>query len=504
VGIPTESFEGEKRVAITPKNVEQLVKVGFAVVVEKGAGTGSKISDHEYEKAGATIVDNSAALGADLVLKVRAPTLEEADKMKAGARLYSFIYPARNEELVARLQKNQITTFGMECVPRISRAQVFDALSSMANISGYKAVIEAANHFGRFFTGQITAAGKVPPAKVLVVGAGVAGLAAIATAKSMGAIVRGFDTRPAAREQVQSLGAEFLEVDYEEDGTGTGGYAKEMSPGFIAAEMALFKKQAADVDVIITTALIPGRPAPKLILQEAVDVMKPGSVLVDLAAEAGGNICVTKPGEVYKYNDITVIGLTDFPSRLPTQASTLYGNNITKLVLSMCDVKASTYYIDLADEVTRGSIILLDSEKLWPAPRVEAPPAAPKPQHTVVAVAPPNPFVTALKRVLTISAGASIVLGVGYSVPPSFMASMTTFALAFIVGYQVVWGVTPALHSPLMSVTNAVSGIVAVGGMVLMGGGYFPSTLSQALAATAVLIASINIFGGVRIPFFCR
>jgi len=503
IGVPKETFDGEKRVALAPANVTQLVKAGFSVVVEKGAGLNAQFDDALFEAAGAKIVDTTTAFGADIVLKIRAPRKradgkDEADLFKAGSRLYSFIYPAENDALVKKLQKNKVTTFGMECVPRISRAQAFDVLSSMANISGYKAVVEAASHFERYLAGKITAAGKVQPAKVLVIGVGVAGLSAIGTAKSMGAVVRAFDTRPTVKEQIESLGAEALVVDYEEDGTGQGGYAKEMSPGFIAAEMALFKKQAAEVDIVITTALIPGKPAPKLWLKEAVDVMKPGSVLVDLAAESGGNIEVTKPGEIYKYNDnITVIGLTDFPSRFATQSSSLWGNNITKLLFSMCDTKAGTYFIDLNDEVTRGTIILQEDNLLWPQPKpVSAPASTPSKIVAKVEAAPPNPLSTAIKRIAFVSGSVAALAALGLTCPPAFMASITTFSLAAIVGYQVVWGVQPALHSPLMSVTNAVSGIVAVGGLVLMGGGFFPGSVSQALAASSVFIASINIFGG--------
>jgi len=502
IGVPKETFDGEKRVALTPANVAQLIKTGFSVVVEKGAGSNAKLTDASYEQAGAKIVDTNTAFSADIVLKIRAPRQRpdgkhEADLMKAGARLYSFIYPTENGDLVKHLQKNKITTFGMECVPRISRAQSFDVLSSMASISGYKAVVEAASHFERYFAGKITAAGKVPPAKVLIIGVGVAGLAAIGTAKSMGAVVRAFDTRPAVREEIESLGAEALKVDFEEDGTGQGGYAKEMSPGFIAAEMALFKKQAAECDIVITTALIPGKKAPVLFLKEAVDVMKPGSVLVDLAAEAGGNIEVTKPGEIYKYgNDITVIGLTDFPSRFSTQASSLWGNNVTKLVLSMCDTKTGTYFIDLNDEVTRGTIILQEDTLLWPQPKPVSAPAPPKTKIAKVEAPPPNPFATAVKRMGLVFGTFGAMAAIGFTCPPAFMAGVTTFSLAAIVGYQVVWGVQPALHSPLMSVTNAVSGIVAVGGLVLMGGGILPSTTAEALAALSVFIATINIFGG--------
>jgi NAD(P) transhydrogenase len=503
IGVPKETFQGEKRVALTPANVTQLIKAGFTVVVEKGAGVEAQLSDASFTDAGAKIVDTNTAFGADIVLKIRAPRQRsdgkhEADLMKAGSRIYSFIYPADNKDLIEKLTKNKVTTFGMECVPRISRAQAFDVLSSMANISGYKAVVEAASHFERYLAGKITAAGKVQPAKVLIIGVGVAGLSAIGTAKSMGAVVRAFDTRPTVKEQIESLGAEALAVNYVEDGTGEGGYAKEMSPGFIAAEMALFKKQAAEVDIVITTALIPGKKAPVLFLKEAVDVMKPGSVLVDLAAEAGGNIEVTRPGEVYKYKDsITVIGLTDFPSRFATQSSSLWGNNVTKLLFSMCDTKTGTYFIDLNDEVTRGTIILQEGTLLWPQPRPQsAPAAAPAKVVAKIEAAPADPFKTKLKQVSLIFGGVAGMAVLGVTCPPAFMASVTTFSLAAIVGYQVVWGVQPALHSPLMSVTNAVSGIVAVGGLVLCGGGFVPHTLSQCLAAASVFIASINIFGG--------
>jgi NAD(P) transhydrogenase len=385
----------------------------------------------------------------------------------------------------------------MDCIPRISRAQVFDALSSMANISGYKAVIEAAHHFGRFFPGQITAAGKVPPAKMLVIGVGVAGLAAIQTAKTLGAVVRAFDTRPETKEQVVSVGGEFLEITLKEDGSGQGGYAKEMSPEFIAAEMALFHKQAKEVDIIITTAAIPGKPAPKLIKKEHVLAMKAGSVIVDLAAETGGNCELTKPGEVYKTeNGVTVVGLYDFPSRLPTQSSTLYGNNVTKFLLSMTNTKAGYFNVDLKDEVVRGAIVCQKGTKLWPAPPIAAPPAQPKPQKIVAAKKEENPFMARVKQVALYSVGMASVFGIGLTAPPDFIASLTVFSLALICGYHTVWGVVPALHSPLMSVTNAISGIVAVGGLVLMGGSLVPHTITQTIAAIAVMIASLNIFGG--------
>jgi len=368
VGVPKESFQNEKRVSITPENVKQLLKAGYkAVLVEKGAGEGAKFSDGDYVNAGATIVSNTEAFQADIVLKVRGPLpiqngKNEVDLLKPTGHLISLLFPGINPPVVEALQKKNVTSFAMDCIPRISRAQVFDALSSMANISGYKAVIEAAHHFGRFFPGQITAAGKVPPAKLLVIGVGVAGLAAIQTAKTLGAVVRAFDTRPETKEQVVSVGGEFLEVSMKEDGSGQGGYAKEMSPEFIAAEMALFHKQAKEVDIIITTAAIPGKPAPKLIKKEHVLAMKAGSVIVDLAAETGGNCELTKPGEVYRTeNGVTVVGLYDFPSRLPTQSSTLYGNNVTKFLLSMTNTKGDTLILILK---TKLFVVLLYVRKV--------------------------------------------------------------------------------------------------------------------------------------------
>jgi len=500
VGVPKEIYRDEKRVALTPENVSLLKKKGFKVIkVQSKAGDGSKFSDEQYQKAGATITTAEDSYEADIVMKVRAPQeiasgKHEASLLKEKGTLLSFIYPGQNSSLVDLLAKRKATVIAMDCVPRITRAQGFDALSSMANIAGYKAVIEAANHFGRFFTGQITAAGKVPPAKVLIIGAGVAGLSAIATAKSMGAIVRAFDTRPSVKEQVQSLGAEFLEVNIKESGDGIGGYAKVMSKEFIEAEMKLFAEQCKEVDIIITTALIPGKPAPKLISKEMIESMKDGSVVVDLASEAGGNIEVTRPHELYVHKGVTVIGYTDFPSRLPTQSSTLYSNNITKLLLSM---GTKNYFdVDLNDEVVRGSIILKEGNLLWPPPSPVQPPIAPVKPKEVVKQVVQDPWKSTLKDVTFASAALTGLLTLGYSAPPGFATSLTTFSLAAIIGYKVVWGVTPALHSPLMSVTNAVSGLVAVGGMLLMGGGFLPSTTAQVLAASAVFISSINIFGG--------
>lgn len=479
-----------------PAAIQTLTKKGFTVNVEENAGLGANFLNDDFAAAGANIVSRDESYQTDFVLKVRAPTAEEVGYFRDGNTLFSFIYPAQNKDLLDKMAAKKLTVFGMECVPRISRAQVFDALSSMANISGYKSVVEAANHFGRFFTGQITAAGKVPPAKVLVIGGGVAGLSAVGTAKNLGAIVRAFDTRAAVKEQVQSMGAEFLEVTLEESGEGAGGYGKEMSAEFIKAEMELFAKQAKDVDIIISTALIPGKPAPKLISREMVESMKPGSVVVDLAAETGGNIETTKPGEIYRYNDVTHIGYTDLPSRLPTQSSTLYANNISKLLMSFGE--KDHYYLDMADDVARGSIVLKEGEMMWPPPQIKDPsPPAQPPKEEVAPPPPPNYFNETMKDSLMYTSGLGSILGLGVLAPTAaFTTMMTTFSLAGIVGYHTVWGVKPALHSPLMSVTNAISGITAVGGLLLMGGGYYPSNTAQALAATAAFISSINIGGG--------
>ncbi|KAF9885398.1 hypothetical protein FE257_012920 [Aspergillus nanangensis] len=505
VGIPRETFPQERRVAITPQNVALLLKKGFArVLVERGAGEEAQLLDEAYEKAGATLVDNTAIWSeSNIILKVRSPREEgpinEVAALRQGSTVISFLYPAQNKPLVEKLAARGVTSFAMDMVPRISRAQVFDALSSMANIAGYKAVLEASNHFGRFLTGQVTAAGKVTRfVDVLVIGAGVAGLSAIASARRMGAIVRGFDTRAAVREQVQSLGAEFIEVEMTEEGSGQGGYAKEMSPEFIEAEMKLFMEQAREVDIIITTALIPGKPAPKLITKEMVAAMKPGSVIVDLAAEAGGNCEATVPGQSTTYKDVTVIGYTDFPSRLPTQSSTLYSNNITKYLLSMAPQDKS-FGVDLNDEVVRGSIVTSNGEILPPAPR-PAPPPAPKVEAATPAAAKEElaitPWQKVTRDVATISAGMGTALALGKAAGPIFMGNMMTFGLTGLIGYRAVWGVAPALHSPLMSVTNAISGMVGIGGFFIMGGGYVPTTVPEYLGAASVLLAFMNVSGG--------
>ena len=501
--MPRETYPEERRVAITPANVALLLKKGFSrVLVERGAGERANFSDYMYEAAGARVVEQSQIWSdSNIILKVRAPRTDssnsEVDALKEGSTVISMLHPIQNRPLVEALAARKVTSFAMDMIPRISRAQVFDALSSMANSAGYKAVLEASNHFGRFLTGQTTAAGKIPPGKVLVIGAGVAGLSAITTAKRMGAIVRGFDTRPVAREQVESLGAEFLEVPVQEDGSGAGGYGKQMSKEFIEAEMKIFMDQAKDVDIIITTALIPGRPAPRLILKEHVAAMRPGSVIVDLAAETGGNCEVTVPGKATVYEGVTVIGYTDLPSRLPTQSSTLYSNNITKFLLSMTK-SAGGFAIDFNDEVVRGAIVTKDGEIVPTAPRPASPPApAPKPKAAQVEeVVALTPWQKTVREVTLVTGGMGGMLALGKFTSPLFMSSVFTTGLAGLIGYRVVWGVTPALHSPLMSVTNAISGMVGIGGFFVMGGGYLPETLPQALGSAAVLLSFVNIGGG--------
>ena len=503
IGVPRETYPNERRVALTPQNVALLLKKGFArVFVEYGAGAESQFPDHMYERAGATMVDRKTVWAeADILLKVRAPGIEGADKeidaMREDSTVISMLFPVQNKATVDMLADRQATSFAMDMIPRISRAQVFDALSSMANIAGYKAVLEASNHFGRFLTGQTTAAGKIPPSKVLIIGAGVAGLSAIATARRMGAIVRCFDTRPATREQVQSLGAEFLEVSIQEDGSGTGGYGKEMSKEFIEAEMELFMQQCRDVDIVITTAQIPGKAAPKLIKKEMVEAMRPGSVIVDLAAEGGGNCEMTVPGQLVTHEGTTVIGYTDFPSRLPTQSSTLYSNNITKFLLSLAP-KENHFGVDLSDEVVRGSIVTHHGEIVPPAPRPAPPPPIPaaKTAASEVTTLALTPWQKASREVATITAGMGSVLALGKLTGPVFMTNAFTAGLTGLIGYRSVWGVIPALHSPLMSVTNAISGIVGVGGIFVMGGGYVPETLPQAFGALSVLLAFVNVSGG--------
>jgi len=504
IGVPSERAPGEKRVALSPSSVAAAIKLGFKVNVQAGAGADAGFSDSEYQEHGAEIIDspNQIYQGSDVIIKIRPPlhhgpqVEEELSLLERGKTLISLIGPGQNPDLLDTLAQHGITTLAMDAVPRISRAQKLDTLSSMANVAGYRAVVEAANHFGRFFTGQVTAAGKVPPAKVLVIGAGVAGLAAIGAATAMGAVVRAFDTRPEVKEQVESMGAEFLMLDFEEEGSGQGGYAKVMSEAFIAAEMKLFEEQARDVDIIITTALIPGKPAPKLILADTARLMRPGSVVVDLAAEQGGNCELTRPGEVVKEDGLTVIGFTDLPSRMAAQSSQLYGNNVVHLLTELCPEKNGQIEVDMDDEVIRGLTVVHNSEVTWPppAPRLSAaPPPVERAPATPPKVEAESKSRSAVGSVLGLVLVIGLILGVGAFAPKSFMGHFTVFVLSVFVGWQVIWNVTPALHTPLMSVTNAISGIIVVGALVQMSSA---SGVVIVLAAVALFVASINIFGG--------
>lgn len=497
VAVLKETAQNEKRVAVSAEGAAFLIAKGFDVKVESGAGLKAGWSDKDYAEKLANVVDTTTAYNSDLLLKVNAPTIEEGKRIRDGCTIISRLQPTSQEALLKVLAEKKCTVLSLDLIPRISRAQGFDVLSSMANISGYRAVIEAANHFGRFFTGQVTAAGKIPPAKVLVIGGGVAGLSAIGTARALGAIVRGFDTREAAREQIQSLGAEFLTVNIKEDGEGVGGYAKTMSKEFIEAEMKLFSDQCKDVDILISTALLPGNKAPLLITEEMVKSMKKGSVIVDLAAAAGGNVQTTIPGELHVKHGVTHIGYTDFPSRLPTQSSSLLSNNITKFLMSLGD--KDHFEIKLDDEVTRGALVLLDGEKMWPAPVVEKKIVELK-KTEVAVVEPSNPFMKTLQKSLFLTAATGSLPLMSISCTNSQFVDMTTvFALSTLVGYHTVWGVTPALHSPLMSVTNAVSGLTAAGALCVMGGGIIPQTAPQQIALLAAFISSVNIGGGFLI-----
>ena len=514
IGVPREIFPGERRVATVPDVVQKLIKLGFTVAVQSGAGDLASISDDAYRAAGATIVDDAAGLWAesDIIFKVRGPTAEEVGLLRERGTLVSFIWPAQNPELLQRLAAKKATVLAMDSVPRMSRAQKLDALSSMANIGGYRAVIEAAHHFGRFFTGQITAAGKVPPAKVFVIGAGVAGLAAIGTASGLGAIVRANDTRPEVGDQIKSLGGEFVPVDYVEEGTGVGGYAKVMSEGFQKAQRETFAKQAKEVDIIITTALIPGKPAPKLITAEMVQSMKPGSVIVDMAAEQGGNCELTVPGEVVVRHGVTIIGYADLPSRLPTQASTLYATNLFRLSEELCKAKDGVYNVNMDDEVIRGTTVIKEGTVTWPppAPKLSAAPAA-KPATAVAVPAAKKGHghgagAPMAARSLTILFALAAVMFwfVGMYAPAAFLGHFTVFVLACFVGYMVVWNVTPALHTPLMSVTNAISSIIIIGALVqiappALAGLSRPDEIIRWLAVGGIGLTAINMFGGFAV-----
>lgn len=497
IGVPKESLPGESRVAATPNSVEKLLKLGFDVFIESGAGEGASFTDQMYETAGGKIVAKDKVWDSNLIFKVNAPNDKEIANIKEGTTLASFLYPGQNPELVEKLSSKKINVLAMDMVPRISRAQSLDALSSMANIGGYRAIIEAAHHFGRFFTGQITAAGKVPPAKVLIIGAGVAGLAAIGTANSMGAIVRAFDTRLEVAEQIESMGGEFLKLEFKEtdDGSTSGGYAKTMSDEFIAAEMALFAAQAKEVDIIVTTALIPGKPAPKLISKEIVDTMKPGSVIVDMASPAGGNVEYTVPGQLFVTDSgVKVIGFNDLPGRLPGQSSEMYSTNLLNLAKLISKEKDGNYTLDMEDVVIRNMSVIHEGEVTFPPPAISvtaAPTKAPAPmQEAVVKKKHPK------RKYFLIGLALCLFGWVGYSSPPEFLGHLTVFILACVVGYYVVWNVTHSLHTPLMSVTNAISGIILIGALIQIG---FTFSLVTVLAFIGVLVATINIVGGFTV-----
>jgi H+-translocating NAD(P) transhydrogenase len=500
VGIPKEHFPLERRVAATPESVSRLVKPGFHVLVEDGAGIASHFSNADYIAAGATIATTADQVWnqSNVILKLRPPSSDEATHLTEHKTLVSFVYPAQNQELLQQFQSQKATVFAMDCIPRtLSRGQTYDALSSQANIAGYRAVLEASNEFGRFFAGQMTAAGKVPPAKVLVIGTGVAGLAAIQTAKNLGAIVRAFDVRPVTKQQVEAMGGHFLEVDYQEDGSGSGGYAKEMSKEWHAAARAMLTKQCQEVDIVITTALIPGRQAPTMVTRDMVAKMKAGSITVDLAAEAGGNIETTVADQkIVTENGVTCIGYTDMPSRLATTSSNLYANNISKFLLSIgphTSKEPGYFHIDHQDEAVRGMLVVEHGKLMWPAPAPPAPPAAKEEKKTAVpaVVDYRAPYMEGAKRVGMLSAG---ILAMGSCAPnPAFSSMLTTFALSNIIGVQVVLGVTHSLHSPLMAVTNAISGTTALGGMHLLAHSTKPSV--TLLGAAATTLSTVNIVG---------
>jgi NAD(P) transhydrogenase subunit alpha len=507
IGAPKETFDGEKRVAMTPQSAAALKKLGYDCLVEAGAGQAARLSDAAYTEAGAKVVPDAAALWAeaDIVSKVRAPTPEEIELARPGQIVVSFVYPAQNAELLEALKAKGVTALAMDMVPRISRAQKMDALSSMANIAGYRAVIEAGENFGRFFTGQVTAAGKVPPAKVLVIGAGVAGLSAIGTARGLGAIVRSFDVRPEVAEQIESMGAEFLMLDFPatQDGAATGGYAAPSSPEFREKQLELFRAQAPEVDIVITTALIPGRPAPKLWLKDMVEAMKPGSVVVDLAAEQGGNCDLTKPGKLFETkNGVKIVGYTDLASRMSTQASTLYGNNVRHLMDDLTPGKDGQPVVNMEDDVIRGATVTHQGAVTFPPPppKIQAI-AVQKPKPKAVEETPEQRASRELAEVTKASnrttallvVGTVITLLIGTVAPASFMQHFIVFALACFVGFYVIWNVAHALHTPLMAITNGISSIIILGALLQIGSGSFFVAL---LAALATLMASVNIFGG--------
>ncbi|MBI3901727.1 MAG: Re/Si-specific NAD(P)(+) transhydrogenase subunit alpha [Nitrosomonadales bacterium] len=508
IGIPREIAAGEKRVATVPEVVEKLIKLGFTVAVESGAGDAANCSDDAYRTAGAEIIENAAQLWArsDIVFKVTVPTSAEVGLMREGGHLIGFIWPAQNPELMQQLAAKKATVLAIDALQRmLSRAQKMDALTSQAGVAGYRAVIEAANAFGRYFNGQITAAGKVPPAKVFIAGAGVAGLAAIGTAAGLGAIVRANDTRAEVADQVKSLGGEFVKVEFEEEGGGGGGYAKVMSEGFQQAQREMYAKQAKEVDIIITTALIPGKPAPRLITAEMVQSMKPGSVIVDMAAERGGNCELTEPGQAVVKHGVTIVGYTDLNSRLAKQSSTLYATNLFRLSEELCKTKDGIINVNMEDDAIRGLTVIKEGVITWPAPAPKLPAApakaAPAPAHGHGGGGAPA---SGGKTAVIFGVAAVLFLLIGAYAPAAFLGHFTVFVLACFVGYMVVWNVTPALHTPLMSVTNAISSIIAIGALVqiappLTEGFDRPDGWIRGLAVAGIALTTVNMFGGFAV-----
>jgi NAD(P) transhydrogenase subunit alpha len=515
IGVPKETAEGERRVATVPDVVGKLIKLGFTVAVESGAGDAANFADDTYRTAGAEVLPTAAELWAasDIVFKVRPPTPAEVGLMREGGTLIGFVWPAQNPELMQLLAAKRATVLAIDSLPRqLSRAQKMDALTSMAGVSGYRAVIEAANAFGRFFNGQVTAAGKIPPAKVFIAGAGVAGLAAIGTAANLGAIVRANDTRAEVADQVVSLGGEFVKVDYEEEGSGGGGYAKVMSEGFQAAQRAMYAQQAQECDIIITTALIPGKPAPRLITAEMVRSMKPGSVIVDMAAEQGGNCELTVPGEAVVRHGVTIVGYTDLASRLAKQSSTLYSNNLLRLTEELCKTKDGVIDVNMDDDAIRGLTVVKQGEVTWPPPPLKLAAPPPKPAAAAVPAAKKGHGhgagepMSAKSLAIVFGVGAVLFWLVGLYAPASFLSHFVVFVLACFVGYMVIWNVTPSLHTPLMSVTNAISSIIAIGALVQIApplaeaeAAGRPSGLILVLAVLALALTAINMFGGFAV-----
>lgn len=506
VGSPKEIFKGEARVAMTPESAKQIQKLGYTCLLETGAGLTSNFSDKDYKDAGVQIVKSASQLWKDsnIILKVRGPEKSEISKIQPNQHIISFIWPGQNKALLDSLSKKKVTVQAMDMIPRISRAQKMDALSSMANIAGYRAVIEAGNQFGRFFTGQITAAGKVPPAKILVIGAGVAGLAAIGTAQSMGAIVRAFDVRPEVAEQIESMGAEFLMLDFTSDGSGEGGYAKPASKEFIKKEMELFREQAPEIDIVITTALIPGMPAPKLWPKEMVDLMKPGSIVVDLAAEQGGNCEVTIPNKMVETkNKVKVIGYTDLPSRMATQSSNLYSTNIRHMLDDLTPEKNGVPFTNMDDDVIRGATVLHNGKITFPPPKPKVTAIAKHVEKTVQKTQEEldkekieAEKVSGRNQIILLTIGAFLTWIIGLYAPSDFMQHFIVFILSCFVGYQVIWNVSHSLHTPLMAVTNAISSIIIIGALLQM---KTDNDIVSILALISVFIATINIVGGFMV-----